>query len=52
MPRNVQGVKHVRQEENREFKQGTSAHVAQGLGSSMRHEKDTTGLEAELAVKR
>lgn len=46
----VQGVRQVLQKKSREFKQGTSAHVAKG--SLKRHEKNTTGLEAELAVRR
>lgn len=45
----VQGVRQVLQKKSR-FEQGTSVHVAKG--SLKRHEKNTTGLEAELAVRR
>lgn len=52
IPRMVQGVRQVPQEKCREFEQGTSAPVAKGPRSPKRHEKNTTGPEAELAVRR
>lgn len=52
MLRKVQGMSQVLQEKSREFNQGTSAQVAKGLRSPKRHDKNTMGLEAEIAVKR
>lgn len=45
-------MRQVPWEASRELKQGTSVYIAKGLGSFKVNGKNTTGLEAELAVRR